>query len=54
MSRHAKRTIENTAAADVKLEEEEAKAIWDFLARFEVAGSRYVDELGPNVLHLWG
>ena len=48
-----KRTTENTAAADVKLDEAEAKAIWDFVNGFEVKGGRYMDGM-EHVLHLWG
>lgn len=54
MSRHVKRTTENTAAADVKLTDDEAKAAWEVVNTFEVKGTRYVDGLDPKVLHLWG
>lgn len=53
--RRVTRTIENTAAADVKLSEAESKAVWDLIEAHEVKGTRYVDELDQKaVLHLWG
>lgn len=52
--RNAKRTAENTATADVKLTDEEAKEIWDVVNSHEVKGGRYVDEVPASALHLWG
>lgn len=52
--RRATRTIENTAAADVKLSEEESKEVWNVVNTYEVKGNRYFDGLDPKAMHLWG
>ncbi|KAF7790846.1 hypothetical protein EIP86_001803 [Pleurotus ostreatoroseus] len=53
-SSHASRTTANTAAADVKLTEEESKAVWAIVEGHEVKGGRYNDDVPAHVLHLWG
>ena len=52
-SSKAKRVIENSHAADVKLSEEENAEIWNIIKGHEIKGGRYAD-VDPKLLHLWG
>lgn len=54
MARRAQRVVENITSGDIKLSVEEAKTIWNIVDVFEVKGGRYVDEVDPKVMHLWG
>ena len=50
--RKAKRTLENTYAADIKLTKEELNSIWEIVKSYEVKGDRYYGDAMP--MHLWG
>ena len=51
--RHAKRTLENTYAADEPLTPEELAELWKIIDTFEVKGDRYFGA-DPKVINLWG
>ncbi len=51
---HPDRTTVNTAAADVKLSDEEVQAIWAVIEGHEVKGGRSWDGVPDHLLHLWG
>lgn len=51
--RHAKRTVENTAAADVTLDEAEVQEVWDIINSVDIKGDRYYGT-DAKTAHLWG
>lgn len=51
--RNAKRTIQNTYAADVQLTKGELEEIWGIIDGYEVKGDRYFGA-DPKAMHLWG
>ncbi|KAI0780798.1 aldo/keto reductase [Trametes elegans] len=53
-SSNKKRILENIAAGDVELTEADVAEISDILAKHPVKGGRYVDNVDPKALHLWG
>ena len=51
--RNAKRTLENLAAGDVELSEEDLAEIAQLLEQYPRKGARYIDGLQEHHLHLW-
>ncbi|KAI0831436.1 aldo/keto reductase [Trametes gibbosa] len=49
-----KRNLENIAAGDIVLTEAELAEIAAALTTHTIKGGRYVDDVDPKVLHLWG
>lgn len=54
MCSKASRVIENLAASEVVLSTEELKDIESIMEGNKIKGSRYVDGLTSQQLHLWG
>lgn len=53
-SSKAERTLENMAGGEIVLSAEDLKEIDTLLAKNPVQGSRYIDGVPSQVLHLWG
>ena len=53
LSRHPKRTAENTLVADILLTDGERQEVWDIVNAFETKGDRYFGA-APEVARLWG
>ena len=53
LHRNAKRTIQNSYAADVELTQAELGEIWGIIDGYEVQGDRYFGG-DPKTMHLWG
>ena len=51
---HAKRTLENTYAAEKPLTLEESTEIWKIINSHEVKGDRYFGPESERLMHLWG
>lgn len=50
---NAKRTLENTSAADIEMTETDVQQVWVVINSTEVKGDRYFGT-DPKAVHLWG